>query len=59
MRGDLFFHDATSHFEVDAVFAGILEASDEEIDVLRDAGYTFRDLRTVTSVAFLKDVGVG
>lgn len=37
-----------------AVFAGLIEATDEEIDVLRQAGYRVRDLRNVRLADFLK-----
>ncbi|MGA2329896.1 MAG: hypothetical protein ABSH05_26930 [Bryobacteraceae bacterium] len=40
-------------------FVGILEASDEEINVLRDAGYKrLHDLRTATLAAFLEEHGL-
>jgi hypothetical protein len=37
-----------------AVFAGLIEATDEGIDVLRQAGYRVRDLRNVRLADFLK-----
>lgn len=40
------------------VFAGILDATDEELNVLNRAGYKVRDLRAITLATFLKGVGI-
>jgi hypothetical protein len=38
--------------------AGLLEASDEELGVLRNAGFMCRDLRAMNVLDFFREVGI-